>query len=270
MNELNKVSLAKMLAEMEQVYHRSFNPELFFRELRDYPIEGIIAACREHMLDRQTANFPPKPGDILWRVNGGAKRYRPDEAWGIAIAAADPRNTLIWTDEIAEAWAVAEPIYQMGDKIGARMAFRQCYERVTSDPTRRPRIQVSQGYDFTEYQTALLLAVEQGLLPPSHSAIAQLPVPEGLNSVAAMLGRGCEYLLEGNANAADQCEAGKVRGHLAALRARITGAKGWSEKKKEAAAAKVAEEQLCRQRLLAQTESCLAAAESRTKMDLTE
>ena len=62
----------------------------------------------------------------------------------------DQQATVVWTDEIAQAWAVAAPLLDAGDKFGARQAFIEAYGRITGEARalrRRPVVQFSLGHD---------------------------------------------------------------------------------------------------------------------------
>jgi hypothetical protein len=41
---------------------------------------------------------------------------------------------VVWTDEIVQALAVAKPLLDARDKVAARMAFCQAYERLVRKP----------------------------------------------------------------------------------------------------------------------------------------
>src|SRR5690554_4598892 len=79
-------------------------------------VMGCIKQCR----------FFPTVAEIIARIPSAAadRHIGPDEAWTIALAAMDEFETVVWTKEIAEAKAIAQDVYDAGDTIAARMAFK--------------------------------------------------------------------------------------------------------------------------------------------------
>ena len=103
-----------------------------------------------------------------------------NEAWAIALPAADEAATVVWTQEMAKAWAVSKPILDAGDKIGARMAFIPAYERFVEQAkreSRTPHYEISAGWDANMRELAVQNAVTAGLLPPPPQQTA-LPAPD--------------------------------------------------------------------------------------------
>ncbi|MGN8062781.1 hypothetical protein ACTJK4_14075 [Ralstonia sp. 22111] len=140
--------------------------------LAPYSIEQVRAALSAHMRE---SKFPPVPADVVSRMpkpsNG---RPEVDEAWAIAIRAADESETVVWTTEIAEAWAVAQPVFH-GDEIGARMAFKAAYARITERNrglNTAPQWVVSQGHDSARRKEVLAQAVREGRLQLEHAKAA--------------------------------------------------------------------------------------------------
>jgi hypothetical protein len=78
---------------------------------------------------------PPKPADIFDILNEQAPGGHPgaDEAWGMVLRLmADPDETAVMTDEMAEAWGQCASVYEIGDEVGARVTFRDTYNRLVS------------------------------------------------------------------------------------------------------------------------------------------
>lgn len=122
-----------------------------------------VAACR-------SLKFPPSLPEFLTLCRPATASNRPsgDEAWAIAIRAADEAETVVWTEEIAEAWRICLPVFRSGDEIGARMAFRSAYERITADARvvgTPARWIVSEGHDADRRIAAIQQAQTAGLLP---------------------------------------------------------------------------------------------------------
>lgn len=95
-----------------------------------------IDACR-------TKTFPPTLPEFIQMCWHG--HPSSDEAWAIALKAMDENETVTWTNEIMYAWERCRPVYEDGDKVGARMAFKAVYEGL--DLSGRPDWIVSEGFD---------------------------------------------------------------------------------------------------------------------------
>lgn len=102
--------------------------DLWLRVLEPYSFEQVSSALSTHMRE---SKFPPVPADVVTRLPRESDG-RPDanEAWAIALRSRDERDTVVWTQECAQAFAIALPVLNGGDEVGARMAFKAAYERL--------------------------------------------------------------------------------------------------------------------------------------------
>lgn len=155
-----------------------------FEILIDYPLEAIQAAV---ILHAKNSKFAPTPSDICGIIEGSRvnKHLGADEAWAIAIESFNEEVTVIWTNEMAKARAIAWPIWESGDSVGARMAFKEAYNRII-DNSKLPEWQVSLGFDVKGRENALEKAVASGLLT-KHQASAYLPAPRDGGFIGKML-----------------------------------------------------------------------------------
>lgn len=90
-----------------------------------------------------------------------------NEAWALALQAFDENATVILNDEIIEAMGSARPSMDSGDDTGARMAFRDAYERIVRESRslgERPSWYPSLGHDPDLREDAVKAACERGLL----------------------------------------------------------------------------------------------------------
>ena len=139
---------------------------LMVEDLCQYPLltlKKALADCRKELTGKLSTKH------IIDRLQDGGVWLTANEAWAIALPAADESQSVAWTDEIAKAWAIALPILQNGDKVGARMAFIPAYERLVKqarDAGKAVQWQVSQGWDPQLRIAAMEKAVTAGLLPP--------------------------------------------------------------------------------------------------------
>lgn len=155
---------------------------MFFRALADHPLDHVRAALDAHVRDAQRGRFPPTPADViaqLQAVQRDDRRPGSEEAWAIALRATDEAATVVWTEEIAQAWAVALPVLDARDQVGARMAFREAYDRLVTDARadRKPaRWSASLGWDEQQRAQAIGHAVQLGYLP--REELLALPAPK--------------------------------------------------------------------------------------------
>ncbi|AST86240.1 hypothetical protein CIG66_07090 [Ralstonia pseudosolanacearum] len=190
MKDSEKAEFSQVVRAMFDNYGRQAPlPEtlrLWWGLLAQFDIVAVRNACQKHI--ETEPKFPPTAGQLLAilrpvETNG---RPGPEEAWAIAVKACDESETVVMNDEIAHAWGVAKPIFDLGDEVGARMAFKEVYERQVSAAKEPVKWWPSIGTDQHKRDAALSEAKRAGLLPaPQVSAL--LPnhtgdkgCPEGL------------------------------------------------------------------------------------------
>lgn len=155
---------------------------MFFRALADYDIADVRAALDAHVRDPQRGRFPPVPADVIAQLQAAAEddgRPGPEEAWAIARRATDEAATVVWTVEMSQAWAVALPLLGSRDDVGARMAFREAYQRLLAEARAAgtpPRWSASLGWDEQQRAQAIGQAVQLGYLP--REELLALPAPK--------------------------------------------------------------------------------------------
>ena len=172
----------------------------FFKALEPYPFEAVSVAMTSHIRDPQRGKFQPTPADLIAQMqasSGVNERPGPEEAWSIAMTAEDENATVVWTEEMARAFTICQPVLDSGDKIGGRMAFKEAYVRLVAEAVRqgkRVKWDVSLGHDPDQRKVAVQRAAQLGQLPAPQVA-ALLPMaddltdvnPHGLAQVKAML-----------------------------------------------------------------------------------
>ena len=133
-------------------------------DLSAYPFDEIrraLARCRAELFGKLTL------AAIIERLPSANAHLSGNEAWALALKSLDEQETVIWTPEIARAFAAAKPVLAGGDKIGARMSFLAAYERELSTAkaeARQPEWQVSLGHDPQRREIVLNDAVSAGKL----------------------------------------------------------------------------------------------------------
>ena len=203
----------EMLGDMAGMYPKTVvtmgQKAMFFRAVADHTLENVRGAFDAHLKDPMRGRFAPLPAAIIAQINGCvADDGRPgaEEAFAIALRSDDEAETIVWTAEMSSAWAIASPVQNSGDKVGARMAFKEAYARLIEEARRlrRPvKWAPSLGHDASRRDIALTTAHAAGLLTG--------PAPVLMIAPAATL----DTVLDG-----DHVPA-HVREVLAELRARL-------------------------------------------------
>lgn len=136
------------------------------QDLDEYPFHEVMTALNR-VRKEATGRLTLKA--IIDMLSPGRDWLSANEAWSLALPAADERNTVVWTREARDAFNIALPLLEEGDKIGARMAFIAAYERSVSIAKAAggaPNVEVSEGWDQQLRAVAVDQAVNRGLLPP--------------------------------------------------------------------------------------------------------
>ena len=142
--------------------------KMLARDLADFNVSAVLDALARCRMELQG---PLKIADILERIDDG--RPAVDDAWTMM-----PKNELesvVWTDEMAQAWGVASPLLNAGDVAGARNAFKDAYGKAVLHARikRQPaRWMPSLGNDVASRESVLLEAVRKRRLTAAH--VAQL------------------------------------------------------------------------------------------------
>lgn len=151
---------------------------LMIRDLRQYQrseIEQSLARCRSELTGRLTL------AAILERMPSADAYLSANEAWALALSGQDELDTIVWTQEIANAMGAADRVLEIGDKVGARMTFIATYEREIAKAKaegRKPQWIVSLGLSQERRQEAIQEAVKKGLLE-APKVEHLLPAPHG-------------------------------------------------------------------------------------------
>lgn len=156
---------------------------VFFRAMAPYSLPAIRAAINAHLLDPKVGKFAIQPADVIAQLQGMAGndgRPGAEEAWAIALSSQDEAATVVWTQEIAEAFGICSTVLQAGDEVGARMAFKEAYQRLVAGARSNGQLaqwSASLGWDI-ERRTEVLTKAATGGLLPAPTVAALLPPPE--------------------------------------------------------------------------------------------
>ncbi|SET40830.1 hypothetical protein SAMN05216326_12539 [Nitrosomonas marina] len=142
-------------------------------DLSEYPEDQVLKAlvkCRREVKGRLRIS------DVVSRLDDG--RPGPEEAW--AMIPHNERDSVVWTEEMAEAYGIAAPLINDGDRVQARMAFLETYKD-RCEKARSEKLPVkwspSLGFDKNGRERVLLEAVEKGRLSHDHVVGLLPPTP---------------------------------------------------------------------------------------------
>ena len=175
------VEVIKAVAVTAELCGRTFSEAaagVFCDDLRGYQPQQVLRAlarCRREVRGVLTTS------DVISRIDDG--RPGVEEAW--ALLPASEEATVVWTDEMSEAHAIATPLLNAGDRVAARMAFKEAYTRLVAsarDEAKPTRWTASLGCDQEAKKRVLAAAVEDGRLSPEEARdmCPALPPPPAL------------------------------------------------------------------------------------------
>lgn len=174
MNANDKRNFGTMLSAIMDVYGHTASAAatgVWWSALERYSIEQVRSSLSAHVQDPVSGKFQPKPADIIGRLQLDDGRPGAEEAW--AMMPRTEEVTVVWTEEMAQAWGAALPLLQEHDQVAARMAFAERYRVLVQKARDRgmpAKWSPSLGTDEAGRERALMDAVEQGRLPAQHVA----------------------------------------------------------------------------------------------------
>jgi hypothetical protein len=148
--------------------------EMWWEALRHFPVGTVKASAARHL---KTSHFKPHLADIVRGCEAQIEGQwlGADEAW--SLMPKSESDSAMLTDEIAQAMAAASTLLEDGDKVAARMAFKDAYNRLVEKAKvegRAPRYFPSFGGDPLGRVTMLGNAVQKGQITLD-AATAALP-----------------------------------------------------------------------------------------------
>lgn len=158
--------------------------EIMLHDLAEYPEGAVLAAladCRKTLTGRFSL------AAIITRIEGQDGRPGAEEAW--AMLPRDEDESVAWTQEMRFAWGVAQPLLDEGDKVGARMAFKEAYTRKVEEHRSNnvpAEWEVSLGQDPHGRTAALDKAVRAGYIGKEHAS-RLLPYNSETSAVGSLM-----------------------------------------------------------------------------------
>lgn len=159
--------------------------EMWWEALRGFPDGAVRASAVRYVTSN---HFKPQLADIIKGCEAQSEGLwmGADEAW--ALMPKSESDSAMLTDEIAQAMAAASALLEMGDKVAARMAFKDAYNRLIEKAKvegRQPRFFPSFGSDPLGRVTMLSNAVMKKQITLEHATTA---LPEHAPDIVRMCG----------------------------------------------------------------------------------
>ena len=191
-------AIALLTAEYDLQPFTDDRVEMWMSALSKFPPGSVKRSAESYILSNK---FRPQLADI---VTGCAAQMSgnwigADEAW--AMMPKSESDSAMLTDEIAQAMAAASPLLEGGDKVAARMAFKDAYNRLTEKAKidgRQPVYFPSFGTDAPGRVTVLANAVRAGQIGLERATEA---LPEYATDIVRMCGVTKHPLLAGPSDA---------------------------------------------------------------------
>lgn len=163
--------------------------DVMVEDLMNYELDDVLNAlnrCRKELSGRLTL------AEIVKRIDTGW--VSADEAFNAIVQGwQDERVSIITTETALEASGEAYELFRIGDKTGARMAFKNAYERLVAEKKSRfekAKWTISQGLDKEHFIATVNQAVQKGLISKQS---ALLMLPSGIERVEIELGRALNH-----------------------------------------------------------------------------
>lgn len=171
--------LLQAVAVTAELCGRTFSEgaaRVFVSDLQNYPEPAVLKAltrCRREVKGMLTIQ------DVVSRIDDG--RLGVEEAW--AMMPFSESQSVVWTEEMAEAFGIALPLLCEGEKVAARMAFKEAYLRLNGEARDAGKPVVwtpSLGHDKSGREPVLKEAVVKGRLSYEHALEVGciLPAPQ--------------------------------------------------------------------------------------------
>lgn len=170
--------ILEAIAATAEIMGQSISPTaavILAQDLSAYPQETILAALEATR--KSSARFSAKA--IFDAIEKLSPDGRPDanEAW--AMIPKNEDDSVVMSQEMAEALGIAQPLLDEGDAIGARMAFRDAYNRIVEGNKLAgvaPSWFASLGRNAEMRVAALEVAARAGRIGANHVAALLPPV----------------------------------------------------------------------------------------------
>lgn len=154
------LSLIYLIAECHETELSEARAAMIESDLRDFSINDINLAWKKYR------SFPnnrkmPTAAELINLIPDGHPTAQ--ESW--AMIPQDEYKSVVWSNEMREAYSVAAPLINQGNISGAFFAYKEAYEKlITASRAERkkPKWSLSPGYDKNGRDTAIVEAIQKG------------------------------------------------------------------------------------------------------------
>lgn len=175
MIDADQKPFAAMLTPVLDLFNMKATPgaiSLWWGALAPYSLESVRGALSAYVRDTAKGMYPPKPADIIGKIQSRDGRPGAEEAWAhVSHALGNEAITLVLTAEMQRAFFVADALSD--DRVAARMAFKETYTKAVSD-ARTLGLAIEWipmlGHDPAGRESAVTGAVALGRLGVAHAA----------------------------------------------------------------------------------------------------
>lgn len=174
MNESDKRDFITMLSATLDIYGRKLSPgaySIWFETMKQWSIEDCRGAFSKWVHGGKSS--APVPFDIVKILQANDGWIEAEEAWSIVSKTLnDERVTVFWTVPMQAAFGVAMSLQD--DMVGARMAFKEVYNRELAKARERgdgPTWQISPGTDAAMRAAAITEAVRLNRITDAHAEV---------------------------------------------------------------------------------------------------
>lgn len=180
------IELIQAVAVTAELCGRVFSEgaaRMFVDDLSAFPESAVLKAlsrCRREVKGTLTTQ------DVISRIDDG--RPGVEEAW--AQMPFDESQSVVWTEEMAQAFGVARGLLEDGDRVAARMAFKESYTRLigeSRDAGRAVSWSPSLGHDKNGRDSVMAEAVAKGRLTYAYAQSVCPALPPMADNVVSLL-----------------------------------------------------------------------------------
>lgn len=180
---MTSAALLKAIVVTSELCGRTFSEAaaiVFVSDLSAYPEQQVLKAlvrCRKEVRGVLTMQ------DVISRLDDG--RPGVEEAW--AMLPITESQSAVWTTEMAQAFGVVVGLIDSGDKIAARMAFKETYMMQVGqarDAGAPVSWHVTLGHDIHGRESVLMAAVDKGRISydKAREFVPALPMKDSLST----------------------------------------------------------------------------------------
>jgi hypothetical protein len=181
MDDSQKPAFLDRLTEIMLAYGKPLHDkavlDAWWRQLQEFPLRIVALAFSAYREENDT--FAPVPNNIYKRCLLMDGRPGAEEAWAVALRSTDEADTVVWTQEMAAAFAICRPVLESSGAISARKPFLEAYTRLVTEAraVRRPAEWIaSLGWDKQQQVQVLKAAKAAGQLAgPAAAALLEGP-----------------------------------------------------------------------------------------------